>query len=79
MIQEEYGVLRTDPRYTQQQVYDQWHAQILDSPGINGDMSWGSLIVDGACPGSDGYAVCSTDSGYADIVTNWVSQMNAKQ
>lgn len=79
VIQEEYGVNRSDPKYNQQQVYDQWHAQILQSSAINGDMTWGSLVVDGACPGADAYAVCESDAGYADIVTDWVTRMNGKQ
>lgn len=78
VIQEEYGVTRDDTKFNRQQVYDQWHSTILKSASINGDMTWGSLIVDGTCPGSDGYAICSSDSDYADVFTNWVPQMNGK-
>ena len=78
VVQEEYGVARDDTTYKRQDVYDQWHSYILSSEAINGDMTWGSLIVDGDCPGTDTYAICSTDADYGDIVTNWVTQMNGK-
>ena len=41
-------------------------------------MTWGSLVVDTDCPGSDTYAICSTDADYGDVVTNWVAKMNGK-
>ena len=78
VIQEEYGVTRTDTMYNTQQVYDAWHQTILGSQAINGDMTWGSLIVDEACPGNEPYAICPADADYADLVTNWVASMNGK-
>ena len=73
---------RSDAKYKQQDVYDQWHTLILQSKAINGDMTWGSLIVDspdGACPGAEPYAICPADPGYADLVTTWTAQMNGKK
>ena len=79
VIQEEYGVPMNDPAYVQQSVYDQWHATILQSQAINGDMTWASLVVDGACPGGNPYAICPGDSSYADLVTDWIAQINGKK
>lgn len=78
-VLEEYGIIRTDTTYPRQSTYDQWHAYEMSSQSINGDMTWGSLVVDTDCPGTDPYSICTTDSDYADLVTNWVAQMNGKQ
>ncbi|KAF9893983.1 hypothetical protein FE257_008954 [Aspergillus nanangensis] len=79
VILEEYGISRSDTAYDRQTVYDQLHAYELSSKSINGDMTWGSLVVGAACPGDDVYAICSADADYADLVTDWVVEMNGKE
>ena len=81
VVMEEYGISGTDPALSRQTVYDQWHQFILGSKSINGDMTWGSLPVDGeGCPASAGnpYVICPSDPDYADLVTGWAQKMNAK-
>lgn len=44
-ILEEYGISRDDTMYSRS-IYNQWHQYILLSKPINGDITWGSLLVD---------------------------------
>ena len=77
-IHEEYGISRSDPIYNRQTVFDAWHKIILGSDSINGDMTWGSLIVDDDCPGTDVFAICTSDPDEEDLVVEWSQAMNAK-
>ncbi|MCJ1376367.1 hypothetical protein MMC20_007609 [Loxospora ochrophaea] len=80
VIQEEYGINATATQYNQATIFEQWHSLILNSSAINGDMTWGSLVVDKPCDvNTDVYAICSSNPDYKEIVTDWVASLNGKK
>jgi hypothetical protein len=42
---------------------------------INGDMTWGSIVVDSVCPGYDFYAICPPQ---IRIILTWLPIRSAK-